>query len=204
VIAVHESNEALVDIREACPGVVLQIDPLRQKNEKTMYARATVASMLATAQSYLPEGITFVLRDAWRPLSAQKMYFDSYYRRFQKEHPDWSERELYRYTANYAIPSDQPLRAGHMTGAAIDLSLFRNGRRLAMSSKKLPFGKRAYTDSVQLSDYINRNRQLLKDVMERASFVNYPKEFWHYSYGDTMWAELTNSKTAIYGPIEAL
>jgi D-alanyl-D-alanine dipeptidase len=35
--------------------------------------------------------------------------------------------------------------------------------------------------------------------MTKAGFINYPKEYWHYSYGDVMWAELTGSTTAIYG-----
>jgi D-alanyl-D-alanine dipeptidase len=38
--------------------------------------------------------------------------------------------------------------------------------------------------------------------MSRAGFTNYPKEYWHWSYGDVMWAELNNKNTAIYGVIE--
>jgi len=33
-------------------------------------------------------------------------------------------------------------------------------------------------------------------VLEKVGFVNYPKEFWHWSYGDIYWAKI--KKKAIY------
>jgi D-alanyl-D-alanine dipeptidase len=32
--------------------------------------------------------------------------------------------------------------------------------------------------------------------------VNYPAEWWHYSYGDRMWAAYSNRRTAIYGVLD--
>ena len=36
------------------------------------------------------------------------------------------------------------------------------------------------------------NRLLLKDVMEKAGFQRNPREWWHFSFGDQMWAWLNN------------
>jgi hypothetical protein len=35
----------------------------------------------------------------------------------------------------------------------------------------------------------------------RAGMLNYPTEWWHWSYGDRYWAHATGADTALYGPI---
>lgn len=35
--------------------------------------------------------------------------------------------------------------------------------------------------------------------MEKAGFQNYPFEWWHYCYGDRMWAAYSGKKTCFYG-----
>ncbi|HAE24988.1 MAG TPA: hypothetical protein DCG33_06580 [Prevotellaceae bacterium] len=34
--------------------------------------------------------------------------------------------------------------------------------------------------------------------MQCAGFANYPAEWWHFCYGDKMWAAYNNKKTAFY------
>jgi len=36
--------------------------------------------------------------------------------------------------------------------------------------------------------------------MAAAGFVNYPSEWWHWSYGDRYWAFTTGPSHARYGP----
>jgi zinc D-Ala-D-Ala dipeptidase len=33
--------------------------------------------------------------------------------------------------------------------------------------------------------------------------VNYPTEWWHWSYGDRYWAVMTDAPAALYGPVLA-
>ena len=47
-----------------------------------------------------------------------------------------------------------------------------------------------------------RNRMLLAEVLGGAGLVNYPTEWWHWSYGDRYWALMTGSGQALYGPAE--
>ncbi|MEK6914663.1 MAG: hypothetical protein AABW83_03360 [Nanoarchaeota archaeon] len=35
--------------------------------------------------------------------------------------------------------------------------------------------------------------------MTKSGFTNYPGEWWHWSYGDRIWAHYNNKKYAIYG-----
>jgi D-alanyl-D-alanine dipeptidase len=41
-------------------------------------------------------------------------------------------------------------------------------------------------------------------VLSAQGLVNYPTEWWHWSYGDRYWALLTGAAHATYGPITEL
>ena len=45
-----------------------------------------------------------------------------------------------------------------------------------------------------------RHRDILASAMDAAGFINYPAEWWHWSYGDRYWAFQTGHGTALYGP----
>jgi D-alanyl-D-alanine dipeptidase len=46
------------------------------------------------------------------------------------------------------------------------------------------------------------NRLLLCEAMEAQGFVNYHREWWHYSFGDRWWAAHKGEVRAFYGPVE--
>ncbi len=46
-----------------------------------------------------------------------------------------------------------------------------------------------------------KNRKILRDAMTSAGFVYYPGEWWHYCYGDRMWAVYTGRDECFYGPV---
>ena len=70
------------------------------------------------------------------------------------------------------------------------------GLRSAFAAKQLLFAHAAVTDVAA------RNRRLLLEVMTAVGLVNYPREWWHFSYGDQYWACVTGSTQARYGAVE--
>jgi D-alanyl-D-alanine dipeptidase len=42
----------------------------------------------------------------------------------------------------------------------------------------------------------------LIENLEKAGFVNYPAEWWHWSHGDRYWAVVTKNNFAIYGCVK--
>jgi D-alanyl-D-alanine dipeptidase len=58
-----------------------------------------------------------------------------------------------------------------------------------------------YTSAQGISGKAIRNRGLLIDAMRTAGFVNYPTEWWHWSYGDRYWAYLLGKPAAIFGAV---
>jgi D-alanyl-D-alanine dipeptidase len=192
-ISIKDNGEPLMAIKKYCPKVVIEFWRREElKNEKTLCARKTIIKMLKKAQESLPKNIRFKIRDAWRPIEAQRRLYEKSFAKRKLEHPNWPKSQLIKETNKWTFPPDKGLTPGHNTGGALDLTLcYQNQRSLAMKSKKDPLPK-----------HILKNRQLLKDIMERVGFSNYPVEWWHFSYGDSGWALRTNKKTAIYGGIE--
>ena len=37
---------------------------------------------------------------------------------------------------------------------------------------------------------------------QECGTMNYPTEWWHWSYGDRYWALLTGAPAALYGPVD--
>lgn len=100
----------------------------------------------------------------------------------ERYYPDLDKRELFElgYVAR---------RSSHTRGSTVDLTLveLRSQGRGAAVDMGTPFdffGERAHTESPDVSPLQQRNRRLLRATMERAGFLNFAKEWWHYTLRD--------------------
>ena len=70
----------------------------------------------------------------------------------------------------------------HSRGLAVDLTIVdKNGNDLDMGTEYDFFGEEAHQDYKGHSPEINKNRSLLKSVMETHGFKSIRTEWWHYS-----------------------
>ena len=201
MITIVENNEPLVDIKKYCPGIIIRMDEERLKKERTLYLRKSVADKLNEAKKYLPNSMTFIIGEAWRPREYQKNIYDGFIRRFTKKYPDWPKEKIIKEADKYAAPYTGKKISGHMTGAALDIRLYSNGKKVPMKSFRLSYQENSKSIQPKLPKYIKRNRKILFNALEKAELSNYPNEYWHWSYGDIWWAKRNKKKTAIYGPI---
>lgn len=203
MIKVVENNESLVDILDYCPSALNGFNDLRKKFGSKMLVRLSLAKMLQTAEKELPKDVTFLILDAWRPKVAQEAYFNAYVRKFSKKHPEWSMNRVKKQASVYAInPFTELNRAGHLTGGAIDVVLAKEGIRIPMKAQGVPYEEGLKLDAKGLTKDVSDSRMILKECMMKAGFTNYPPEYWHWCYGDYIWAELNKKGTTLYGPID--
>ena len=47
----------------------------------------------------------------------------------------------------------------------------------------------------------NSRRNLLRKIMTKFGFAQHPNEWWHFSYGDQLWAWKNKKANALYGKI---
>jgi D-alanyl-D-alanine dipeptidase len=186
--------------------------------------RSGVVSRLLEAQRWLQEngdGYRLAIFDAWRPLAVQRFMVEHTIaiecsQRAVDPHTPSPERdqvveEVGRF---WAPPSEDPATPPpHSTGAAVDLTLADNsGAVLAMGSEIDALG------AVSEPDYYGKlandlpngeakrqaalwhgRRNLLAEAMAAAGFCQHPNEWWHFSYGDQLWAWRSGAPQACYG-----
>ncbi len=201
-IPIKESNEPLLDIKKHCPLIFIKIWGIRAR-EKSFYARKSVIKNLNQAQKNLPKGFYLRVKDAYRPTEIQKNYYKKEYKRLKKRFPKWTDAQIKKVQDTLVYPPDQK-NPPHTTGGALDITLtksFKTGKSIPMEIKSLSKHLQNKTLNKDLPNYIKRNRKILYDAMQKAGFSNYPEEWWHWSFGDQLWALTCNKKYAIYGKV---
>lgn len=201
MINIKECGEPLVDLKKYCPGVIIDLELWRRKKEKTLYLRRSVATMINRARKFLPEGVSFIIDDAWRPQYVQNKIYLEFVSRFTRKYPNWSKDKIIKEVDKFVAPATGKFASGHMAGGAVDICLVKNGRRLPLKSKKLTYQENSLSIQLKLPKYLQKNRQIMFNALTRAGLSNYPKEYWHWSYGDIQWAKRMKKKVAIYGAI---
>jgi D-alanyl-D-alanine dipeptidase len=204
-IPVKDNSEKLIYIKDMCPRMIIRLGAYIKKDGKksckdACLVRETVAQKLNLAQTFLPKGYRLMLRCGYRSLSLQKKRYEWMLNQLKKTHPDWSMEKLNMETSKCVAPLN--IIPPHSTGGAVDLSLIGpNGRQLYMGTQLGRFTEKTYTGSNNISPQAKKNRKLLISVMTKTGFINYPTEWWHWSYGDQYWAAALKKKYSIYGGI---
>ncbi len=175
--------------------------------------RQSVAQKLCKVNERAGEaGLELFLFDAWRPRAVQAYFHDVWMpRELKQHHPHLSGAALSEEVERYwAAPStDENSPAPHATGGAVDLTLkWRDGETVWMGSLFDDVTELANRDRFEnlapenfsFSDQEARaNRRLLHWLMVEEGFAGHPDEWWHFSWGDQMWAALTGAPQAHYG-----
>lgn len=176
-------------------------------------ARKTVKEMLRKAEDLLPEGYHLRIYDAYRPVAIQQFFWDYYRAKLGEKNPDLNDEELDKLTRTcVSMASYNILRpAVHSTGGAVDLTIVGpDGKVLEMGTGFDEFNDATWTYAFEpdsgtgfVNDEVRDNRRLLYNVMTAAGFTNLPSEWWHFDYGDGMWAQLKNENAIYAGRLDA-
>lgn len=179
--------------------------------------RKTVAKKLLKINNKLKKiNLEIFVFDAYRPLSVQNYFYYKWVPRYLRSlYPNkdevWIKRKVKTYWAK-GVKNKEELFSSippHSTGAAIDLTIcFKDsGRLLEMGSIFDDTTKKSQSEYYEKNGDIKsftdieatKNRRLLYHLMTSEGFAYHPKEWWHFSYGDQVWALITNKLKAIYG-----
>lgn len=205
-IQIQEINEPLVDL-QTIPELFVDLsrESVQKKSAHISFVRKSVAEMLVEAQKLLPKEYKLMIKEGHRDVQTQTEIFNEYKDFLKNKFPKLSEEEIYKKVSIYVAPPE--IIPPHSTGGAVDLTL------MTEKSKEIYMGTEFNADPEQsdFSNYTNapipedikEKRKLLKNAMEGVGFVNYPTEWWHWSYGDRYWAFIKGKKFALYGSTDS-
>ena len=176
--------------------------------------RLGVVQRLLDAQQQLVEHdprLRLSIFDAWRPIAVQAFMVDHSIAELCRERGvevrsgDAFDQVVADVGRFWAAPSRDPMTPPpHSTGAAVDLTLSSSdGTPLAMGGEIDAIGAVSEPQHYAGRDDSNarrwhQRRQLLAEVMGAAGFAQHPNEWWHYSFGDQLWAWRRGAAVAIY------
>lgn len=201
----------VLGLRKMLPGDILRTKKIQECHEpmvplvpggplflesNLMYCRKSVAEKLQKVASELGQkGLGLYIYESYRSPEEQLRRQKESAHLFQGS--SLSEHESQRWIRL----STAGVGGGHQTGGAVDLTLCnKDGIPLDMGSN-YPVKCPEMITSSKLSPEINSRRALLCNAMKREGFVNYPGEWWHFAFGDQMWAAYKLKRYAIYGEV---
>ena len=219
-VTIKECNEKMLEI----PRIFARFEPHPYQklgapygDRSPYFLRSNVVTRLEKAQerlTALKTGCRLKIFDAYRPLAVQRFMINHDTNRVSKEKYGSSfstltlseQNKVSEIIIHFWSPIGDEIHLNpppHATGGALDLTIVdAKGIALDMGS--------AIDELVEASDsdyYFNsdtqeqKNRELLVEVMHYAGFTQLPTEWWHFSYGDQIWAVDNGRDVALYGVI---
>ncbi len=164
--------------------------------------RTEIRQRIEKASKTLPDGLTFMIYEAYRSRQQQQRLWDPVYAKLKHENPQWHADDLYTEASRWISPPDG-FGSGHQAGAAVDITLATLDRHpLDMGTKMNEKSTPLTMTASPVADNIRLNRDILISTLARFGLVNYPDEWWHFSYGDRLWAEVIGRTQAFFAPID--
>lgn len=209
-IPIQENQEQLIDLKNQ-KEIVFGPSPEIPNNPDYTKMRKSVYDRLLRAQALLPKGYKFCLYEAYRSLALQEHLFSGKYDQVKKLHPAWAHEHIFQEATKLVAPlvnlDGSKNTPPHSTGWAIDVYLLDEaGIPIDMGIHPRDWmddldGHLSQTNSKKISLKAQYHRKIMGDALTEAGFVNYPTEYWHWSFGDRYWAYHSGCSLAIYGSI---
>lgn len=172
-------------------------------NYDGVYVRDEVAKRLKTAAESLSEEYRLVVRAGHRPIEVQRKILIECAQDYKNEHPDVTDEQALEHAREYVSDPNLTLPP-HVCGAAVDIELAD-----ASTRKLLDFGSKinddtdnSYLHYPNLTDEQKKNRMTLLTAMLDAGFASCMPEWWHFSYGDQVWAWFYGETESLYSPVD--
>lgn len=161
--------------------------------------RAAISEMLKSVAKNLQScGYGLFVYDGYRSNEKQRAQWNSAVEKTRRDNPEMSD-VLVEMLAQKQVARPDGIGGGHQTGGAVDLTLCTpDGVLVNMGTEYLEFSEITKTLAHSEDANVRERRKILLSAMRKAGFVNYPNEWWHYSFGDRMWAAYSRKKTCLY------
>lgn len=211
-ITIVENKETLINILDLSPRIVSLMSRQRMVYEgidqPRLLLRQTISDKLLNILNQINSNCGLGIFDAYRPNKVQQLWYEAELAKIQADHQSWPQEKCIDEVKRWLSPAqtDPTLPPSpHSTGGAVDITIVQLENPIItidMGSNHGEWSSRSWTNSQEISSAARDNRIKLQQLMASVGMVNYPGEWWHYSWGDSFWAVATRAKQAVYGRIE--
>ena len=166
-------------------------------------ARLSVVQKLQQAAELLPEQLGIVVLDGWRSREVQRGVQEDIRQMIKRDYAYLGLAEQEQLLLDFVAPVIPNFISPHLTGGAVDVTLFdtKTGDWMDLGSgfdEPSLRSHTAYYESFPDSEACYY-RRLLYSVMTQVGFTNLPTEWWHFDFGNALWALYSGQDKAIFG-----
>lgn len=201
-ILIKENYSPLISLNES--GFNLIFEPSIKKNYKFMVREDVFDKIGRISKCLDEEEKTLIIRSAWRSFEHQRLLWEERVDSLKKEFPKKQIEEIEELVSYFIAP---PSKSMHSTGGAVDALIYdlKNDCIMRFGTNdglKINLNDKCYPYHPYITPEAKNNRKLLIGLFEDEDFVVDIKEFWHFDYGNVVWAMEKEKEHAIYGIIE--
>ena len=197
-IPVKDNHSPLISLKEC--GYNLIFEPSIQKNYAFLVREAVVEKIGRISRELDKESKALIIRSGWRSYKHQQLLWDNFYKLLHNQYPGKHKKEIREMVANYIALEKKSM---HSTGGAVDALIYDLKSECIMDfgtndGYKINLIKESYPYHPDISPVAKKNRKLLIGLFEKEDFVCDLREYWHFDYGNVVWAVEKKKKFAIY------
>lgn len=185
-----KENFALID--EEIPNIIIDIRYYSEYNfvgkridgyedNCAIMSKAAINALKKVSDELLLRGYKLKIFDAYRPQRAVNHFIS-----WSKNITDIKMKKYFYPNMDKKDILDKELiikHSSHSSGSTIDLTLFdiEHNKDVDMGSDFDMFDDISYSHTNKISKNQQRNRDLLINTMTKYGFINYEKEWWHFT-----------------------
>jgi D-alanyl-D-alanine dipeptidase len=194
-----EDGSKFISLLES--GFDLVFEPSIMKNYRFLIREAVYEKIERISRLLTDMDKRLIIRSAWRSFEHQQLPWDRNYEISHNQNPEKSADEIKRIALEFTAPREGSM---HSTGGAVDALIYDLENQRVMdfgtnSGFKLDLNRKCYPLHPDISPEAKKNRKTLMELFENEDFVCDLTEYWHFDYGNAIWAIEKNRASSKYG-----
>jgi D-alanyl-D-alanine dipeptidase len=198
---IRDDGSPLISLLES--GFDLVFEPSIMKDYKYL-VRAAIHDKIGKISRLLSDmDKRLIIRSAWRSFEHQQLLWDRNLEVARNQNPEKSSDEIERIAMDFTAPREESM---HSTGGAVDALIYdpKNDRVMDFGTNrgfKLDLNRKCYPLHPDTSPEAKKNRKILMELFENEDFVCDLTEYWHFDYGNVIWAIEKGREFSKYGVV---
>lgn len=212
---VSECDEGFASLREAAEAAGIEMlfsnTKIAGELDRVFFMRESlVQAVMDVGRDMNQRGWILKIEDGYRSLEMQGKLvrkaelFDSILKKCIWERGGEIPSAEFVFRRAIVLIANIPKIGTHMSGSAIDVSVFRrkDGSEVWRGKPYLEMSEQTPMRSPFVDEDSLRNRLEITAMLEARGFVHFPFEFWHFNQGDALGNILSGQSTpARFGPV---
>lgn len=199
---IHENNSPLFSLKKS--NFKLIYEPSIKLNYLYLVREEIVEKIGRISKALDKQDKRLIIRSAWRSFSHQRMIWENQKAFIAKNNPEKTNEQVDVLVSRFIAP---PEKSMHSTGGAVDALIFDLSTNRVMDfgtnhGLDIDLNEKCFPQHPEISAQAKKNRLLLIHLFENEGFFCDTKEYWHFDFGNVIWATKKGNPHAFYDVIK--